>query len=108
MLNKQRRMIPEIRELLCIDPEPFYVDLHDHSSVLDRVTHRPPVPGMSFDSFFFSHKWEEQKDINMSCYNAPEAEMVAGFFHYLVMNGVKPEKITVLTVCIVSDYLQNP
>ncbi|QSZ36966.1 hypothetical protein DSL72_009058 [Monilinia vaccinii-corymbosi] len=97
MLNKQRRMIPEVRELLCIQPNPFYVDLHDHSSVLDRVVHRPPVPGMAVDSYFFSHKWQERKDVNMSCYNAPEAEMVAGFFNYLVINGVKPEKITVLT-----------
>ncbi|KAF7922083.1 uncharacterized protein EAE98_008294 [Botrytis deweyae] len=97
MLNKQRRMIPEIRELLCIEPDPFYVDLHDHQNVRDRVNHRPPVPGMNFDSYFFSHKWQEHRDVNMSCYNAPEAEMVAGFFNYLVINGVKPEKITVLT-----------
>ncbi|TGO36001.1 hypothetical protein BHYA_0138g00140 [Botrytis hyacinthi] len=97
MLNKQRRMIPEIRELLCIEPDPFYIDLHDHQNVRDRVNHRPPVPGMSIDSYFFSHKWQEHRDVNMSCYNAPEAEMVAGFFNYLVLNGVKPEKITVLT-----------
>ncbi|KAF7955588.1 hypothetical protein EAE96_004514 [Botrytis aclada] len=97
MLNKQRRMIPEIRELLCIEPNPFYVDLHDHHNVQDRVNHRPPVPGMNVDSYFFSHKWQEHRDVNMSCYNAPEAEMVAGFFNYLLLNGVKPEKITVLT-----------
>ncbi|APA11365.1 hypothetical protein sscle_07g061350 [Sclerotinia sclerotiorum 1980 UF-70] len=97
MLNKQRRMIPEVRELLCIDPEPFYVNLHDHPNVLDRVNHRPPVPGMRFDSFFFSHRWQERRDVNMSCYNAPEAEMVAGLFNYLVINGIKPDKITVLT-----------
>ncbi|KAF5877161.1 putative dead box helicase protein [Botrytis fragariae] len=97
MLNKQRRMIPEIRELLCIEPNPFYIDLHDHQNVRDRVNHRPPVPGMNFDSYFFSHKWQEHRDVNMSCYNAPEAEMVAGFFNYLVLNCIKPEKITVLT-----------
>ena len=98
MLNKQRRMIQEIRELLCIEPNPFYVDLHDHQNVRDRVNHRPPVPGMNYDSYFFSHKWQEHRDVNMSCYNAPEAEMVAGFFNYLVLNGVQPENITVLTV----------
>ncbi|KAK8902165.1 hypothetical protein QC760_009643 [Botrytis cinerea] len=97
MLNKQRRMIQEIRELLCIEPNPFYVDLHDHQNVRDRVNHRPPVPGMNYDSYFFSHKWQEHRDVNMSCYNAPEAEMVAGFFNYLVLNGVQPENITVLT-----------
>ncbi|KAB8296756.1 hypothetical protein EYC80_002173 [Monilinia laxa] len=97
MLNKQRRMIPEVRELLCIQPNPFYVDLDDHYSVLDRVVHRPPVPGMAVDSYFFAHNWQEHRDVNMSCYNAPEAEMVAGFFNYLVINGVQPDSITVLT-----------
>ncbi|KAF7871976.1 uncharacterized protein EAF02_009081 [Botrytis sinoallii] len=80
-----------------VNNDPFYLDLHDHQNVRDRVNHRPPVPGMNFDSYFFSHKWQEHRDVNMSCYNAPEAEMVAGFFNYLVINGVKPEKITVLT-----------
>src|SRR4051794_21451516 len=45
MLNQQRRMIPEVRQLLCIEPSPFYHDLHDHPSVLDRVQNRPHVPG---------------------------------------------------------------
>ncbi|KAI9648909.1 hypothetical protein NHQ30_001475 [Ciborinia camelliae] len=97
MLNKQRRMISEIRELLCIEPHPFYINLHDHPSVLDRIANRPPVPGMAVDSYFFSHRWQERRDVNMSYYNAPEAEMVAGFFNYLVINGINPDKITVLT-----------
>lgn len=101
MLNKQRRMIPEIRELLCLQPNPFYSDLHDHPSVLDRTVNRRPIPGMGgVDLFFFRHKWDERKDVNKSCYNQSEAEMVAGFFNYLVVNGVDPKKITVLTVCV--------
>ncbi|PQE15630.1 DEAD box helicase protein [Rutstroemia sp. NJR-2017a BBW] len=98
MLNKQRRMIPEIRELLCLEPNPFYSDLHDHPSVLDRTVNRPPIPGMGgVDVFFFRHKWPERKDVNKSCYNQSEAEMIAGFFNYLVINGIDPTKITVLT-----------
>jgi hypothetical protein len=36
----------------------------------------------------------------MSKYNRDEAEMIAGFYHYLVFNGVPEKKITVLTVSI--------
>ena len=32
MLNRQRRMISDIRQLLTIEPNPFYHDLHDHVS----------------------------------------------------------------------------
>lgn len=99
MLNKQRRMIPEIRKLLCIEPEPFYKDLQDHESVLDRVTARPHVPGMGGrDTYFFHHSWPEARSTNCSRYNPDEAEMMAGVFHYLVCNGVDPAMITVLTV----------
>jgi len=99
MLNKQRRMIPDIRRLLCIEPHPFYRGLQDHESMLDRVHTRPPVPGMGGkDTYFFHHNWPEARSANGSRYNADEAEMMAGFFHYLVYNGVDPASITVLTV----------
>lgn len=104
MLNKQRRMIPEIRKLLCIEPAPFYENLHDHESVLDRVNVRPPVPGMAGkDTYFFHHNWPEAKGADHSRYNPDEAEMMAGFFHYLVLNGTDPSKITVLTVRLPSQ-----
>ena len=99
MLNKQRRMIPEVRKLLCIEPEPFYKNLHDHPSVLDRVKNRPPIPGMGGkNAYFFSHNWPEARNPDGSWYNIDEAEMIAGFFNYLVLNGTQAEKITVLTV----------
>lgn len=93
-LVRQRRMIPEIRRLL----QPIYGDeLKDHANV-KNVDNRPPVEGMGgTNSFFFTHEWPESRDINMSCVNDKEAEMVVGFFDYLVMNGVEPDKITVLT-----------
>ncbi|PBP15776.1 hypothetical protein BUE80_DR013525 [Diplocarpon rosae] len=98
MLNKQRRMIPDIRRLLCIEPRPFYTNLHDHATVLDRVHNRPPIPGMGgLDTYFFHHTWGESLSADRSRSNLMEAEMVAGFFNYLKLNGVDPSKITILT-----------
>ncbi|KAJ4374767.1 hypothetical protein N0V83_001843 [Neocucurbitaria cava] len=93
-LTRQRRMIPEIRRLLY----PIYDDtLRDHDSVKD-LSNRPPVEGMGGNnSFFFCHEWPESRDANMSSVNVREAEMIVGFFDYLVLNGVDPVSITVLT-----------
>ncbi|XP_014552826.1 hypothetical protein COCVIDRAFT_19177 [Bipolaris victoriae FI3] len=93
-LTRQRRMIPEIRRLLC----PIYEDkLKDHPNV-ENTDHRPPVEGMGGNnSFFFCHEWPEDRDIYMSSYNAREAAMVVQFLDYLVLNGVDATKITVLT-----------
>jgi helicase required for RNAi-mediated heterochromatin assembly 1 len=94
MLNKQRRMISEIRQLL----DPFYPNLQDHISVLDRVKNRKPVPGMGGrDSYFFHHQWPESRDDFLSRFNVHEANMIASFFTYLVLNGIEPSQISVLT-----------
>lgn len=99
MLNRQRRMAPSIRGLLCIQPSPFYTNLTDHPSVLDRVTNRPPVPGMGGrDTYFFHHNWPEARNSDSSKYNLDEAQMLVGLFNHLVLNGVEPSKITILTV----------
>jgi len=89
-LTRQRRMIPEIRRLLY----PIYDrTLRDHDSVKDP-SNRPPVEGMGGNnSFFFCHEWPESRDTNMSTLNTLEADMVVGFFDYLVLNGVDPEKM---------------
>jgi helicase required for RNAi-mediated heterochromatin assembly 1 len=100
MLNKQRRMVPEIRGLLTIKGAEFYRSLTDHESVLDRVDNRPPVPGMGGrDTYFFHHNWPEAKNADSSKYNLDEAQMIAGVFNHLVLNGTEASKITVLTVC---------
>ena len=93
-LQRQRRMIPEVRRLL----HPIYGNtITDHPVVLDLLVH-PPVPGMGgVNSFFFTHEYEETKDSSLSTANPQEANMVVGFFEYLVNNGVDPENITVLT-----------
>lgn len=94
MLNRQRRMIKEIRELL----NPFYPELKDHPSVNDRLVNRLPVPGMGGrDSYFFHHQWPESRDETASRSNIDEAEMIAKFYSYLVLNGVDAAQITVLT-----------
>ncbi|KAI9695913.1 MAG: hypothetical protein M1836_006030 [Candelina mexicana] len=89
-LTRQRRMIPEIRRILA----PIYETYHDHHSVIEQI----PVEGMGgVNSYFFSHNWYESKDQLMSTYNQKEADMIVGFFNYLVLNGVKTKSITVLT-----------
>ncbi|KAI9930023.1 hypothetical protein MW887_011833 [Aspergillus wentii] len=89
-LRRQRRMAPEIRQLL----EPIYGDLQDHPSVQKR----PQVPGMGkVRSFFFSHSWPENSDSMYSKFNEIEANMVVGFFVHLVLNGVPVKDITILT-----------
>lgn len=86
----QRRMIPEIRRAL----KPIYEELEDHESVLNR----PPIAGMGgVNTFFFSHEWPESSDAHMSKINPEEAEMIVGFFDYLVHNGMDTKNITVLT-----------
>ncbi|KAG9231336.1 P-loop containing nucleoside triphosphate hydrolase protein [Amylocarpus encephaloides] len=98
MLNRQRRMIPEIRGLLCVEPRPFYTNLLDDKSVLDRKFNRPPIPGMGGrDLYFFHHNWPEARNSDLSKYNQAEAEMIVGHFRYLTINGVDPSKITILT-----------
>ncbi|KAF2004085.1 hypothetical protein P154DRAFT_65985 [Amniculicola lignicola CBS 123094] len=93
-LSRQRRMIPEIRKLLV----PIYGDMiRDHASVTD-LNNRPLVEGMGgCNSFFFTHEWRESRDGNQSALNEKEADMIVGFFNYLVFNNVNPSKITVLT-----------
>ncbi|KAI1506004.1 P-loop containing nucleoside triphosphate hydrolase protein [Biscogniauxia marginata] len=92
VLNMQRRMTPTLRELL----NPFYPTLKDHP-VVTKEGARPAIPGMKFESFFFHHTWMEGTDENMSKYNILEAEMIVHFVDYLLMNGVDPAKITILT-----------
>jgi helicase required for RNAi-mediated heterochromatin assembly 1 len=90
MLDKQRRMAPEIRAVM----DHFYDGLVDHPVVLRR----DPVPGMGDRrTWLFAHKWEDAVDANHSRYNAEEATMVVNFFAYLVNNGIKEKQITVLT-----------
>lgn len=93
MLNRQRRMAPELRFIV----QKYYPDLKDHPLVKDEAN-RPLIPGMgSRRSWFFTHEWPEDTDADNSKFNPREAQMIVAFMKYLVQNGVKPAEITVLT-----------
>jgi helicase required for RNAi-mediated heterochromatin assembly 1 len=93
MLNKQRRMKPELREIVM----PFYEGLEDHPSVTDPEN-RPDVPGMGGrNCWLFHHTWPEDMNSEFSKFNEMEAEMIANFFAYLMANGTEAQRITVLT-----------
>ncbi|KAL3493190.1 P-loop containing nucleoside triphosphate hydrolase protein [Aspergillus germanicus] len=89
-LQRQRRMAPEIRELLT----PIYGELQDHESVKIRQG----IPGMGDTrAFFLTHNWAESADDMASKYNEKEAEMVVSFFVYLALNNVPVKDITILS-----------
>ncbi|KKK20890.1 hypothetical protein AOCH_004073 [Aspergillus ochraceoroseus] len=89
-LRQQRRMAPEIRGLLT----PIYEGLEDHESVKQQ----PKVPGMgNCRLYFFTHSWPESRDSLASKFNEKEAEMIVGFFNYLVLNNIEVKDITILT-----------
>jgi helicase required for RNAi-mediated heterochromatin assembly 1 len=89
-LNVQRRMAPEISDLLT----PIYGNLQNHPSVQRYAK----VPGMGdLRSFFFCHRWLEESDDTLSKFNENEAQMIVRFFLYLVLNGIPVSDITVLT-----------
>ncbi|KAJ5108539.1 hypothetical protein N7456_005214 [Penicillium angulare] len=90
MLREQRRMTPEVSDLL----QPIYGQLENHSSVLNY----PPIPGMgNIRSFFFSHQWQENGDSLSSKLNEMEALMLVEFYVYLLMNGTLASSITIIT-----------
>lgn len=92
VLKTQRRMRPEIREILT----PIYQDqLEDHVSVLGR----DPVPGMgNVNLYFFCHNSpEENPDDSPSKCNKFEAQMIVKFLEYFMYNQVQPADITILT-----------
>lgn len=89
MLTKQRRMRPEIRQILA----PIYDRLEDD----DQVLNKPPIPGMgNLNVYFYSHNKPEAQD-EMSKKNPHEAAMVVGLCAYLVNNGISQNDITILT-----------
>ncbi|CAI2172161.1 19284_t:CDS:10 [Funneliformis geosporum] len=91
-LTEQRRMRPEIRELLT----PIYKDvLTDH----EIVCNYPNVPGFCNDLFFFDHQEEEvHEEETMSKKNKFEAQMCTKFTDYLVKGGTSAKNITILSM----------
>ncbi|RFU76412.1 hypothetical protein TARUN_5854 [Trichoderma arundinaceum] len=92
-LEVQRRMIPRIREVV----QTFYPMLKDHPDVRDPAK-RSPVPGMGGTNlWWFQHRWPESRGDSFSFANAKEADMIVNFVKYLLVHGVRPHHITVLT-----------
>ena len=90
-LLQQRRMDSSFRKLI----QPLYPALEDHASIATRESVKWGMGKVK--SFFFSHEWSEYKDSQMSTYNPEEAKFIAGFYRYLVQNGVPSSAITILT-----------
>ncbi len=92
VLKMQRRMIPEIRQLMNL----FYPGLCDHSSVLKREA----VKGLGPALWWFNHSWPEQTSAGASGHsfsNNEEADMIVEFAKYLFSCGTPVEKLTILT-----------
>ncbi|RDA85029.1 hypothetical protein CP532_4570, partial [Ophiocordyceps camponoti-leonardi (nom. inval.)] len=92
-LKVQRRMIPELREIV----QTFYPDLKDHESVTSPER-RKPIPGMQGCSlWWFDHTWPQHRGVSGHSFSNPkEARMIIEFTKYLVRNGVPPADITIL------------
>ncbi|TQV90821.1 DEAD box helicase [Cordyceps javanica] len=92
VLNMQRRMIPEIRQLVNV----FYPGLADHSSVAKR----DKIKGLKTPLWWYDHSWPERTDSGTSSHsisNDGEADMIAEFAKYLFRCGTPVSNLTVLT-----------
>ncbi|KAF9923656.1 hypothetical protein FBU30_006271 [Linnemannia zychae] len=90
MLDCQRRMRPEIRELV----RPIYRNLKDHSSVY----HYDNVRGMVDNLWFISHDEPDSLGQNNSHINIHEAGVAAKLAVYLLQQDYEPYEITILTM----------
>ncbi|KAI9290036.1 P-loop containing nucleoside triphosphate hydrolase protein [Umbelopsis sp. AD052] len=92
-LSHQRRMAPKIRSLV----NPIYRNppLMDHPYV---HTYRD-IPGMMQNLFFLIHN-EPESHISESAskYNEHEAQMAVLLASYMIMQGIPPDMITILTM----------
>lgn len=86
-------MAPQIRSL--VDPIYRNPPLMDHPHV-----HRyPSIPGMQQNLFFLIHN-EPESHVSESAskYNDHEAQMATSLASYLIMQGIPPDAITILTM----------
>jgi len=92
-LVTQRRMRPEIRELITGDH--IYPRLEDHPIVREH----PEIRGMDKPLYFLNHHFEEdQKDFSdsMSKSNIFEVQLIGALCEHLLRQGYGAEKVTVL------------
>ncbi|CAK8680919.1 unnamed protein product [Clavelina lepadiformis] len=93
-LQLQHRMRPRIADLL--RPH-IYDDLRDHVSV-EKYDH---VVGLQKNIFFLSHRNQEKavRD-GMSKVNQHEADFTVTLCNYLLLQGYRPDQITILTAYV--------
>ncbi|XP_030749161.1 NFX1-type zinc finger-containing protein 1-like [Sitophilus oryzae] len=88
-LNVQHRMKPEISSL--IKPS-IYEDLQDHESTLQR----DPILGVEKCLYFIDHNKPESECQDQSKKNTHESTFLIALARHLILNGYKPEQITIL------------
>ena len=90
-LALQHRMRPKIAELM----QHIYRGLRNHDSVLEYED----IKGVSTNMYFVDHKqWETHETDLKSHSNWHEANFVVAFCKYLLLQGYKPNQITILTM----------
>ena len=94
VLGVQHRMRPEVARLIV---PAIYPELKNHQSV-ERY---PNVPGMKHNVFFLTHSELEKGDKSdvesRSHLNPYEADMALALARHLLMQGIQPSQITILT-----------
>ncbi|XP_025836125.1 NFX1-type zinc finger-containing protein 1-like isoform X2 [Agrilus planipennis] len=88
-LKVQHRMRPEIASLIV---PAIYPELENHESVLNY----PPVMGIDSSLYFINHNEPEGEWGDSSKKNDHEAKYLIQLARYLILNGYKPEDITIL------------
>jgi hypothetical protein len=97
-LKYQVRMRPEISCLV----RPFYKEILDHP----LVQKYPNVPGMKNNVFFFSHQVKEDvQGFEHSKKNSYEAKFLGSLANYLMVQGIEPSEITVITPYLGQKHL---
>ncbi|CAG7834108.1 unnamed protein product [Allacma fusca] len=98
-LRAQHRMRPEISKLLV---PTIYRELEDHSSVFNY----PSIPGFLKNLFFVTHSEAEKADNDsMTKSNEYEAKYLTKLCRYLMLQGLKPGQVTILTTYIGQMFL---
>lgn len=91
-LSTQHRMRPEIAALT--------KRIYDHEIIdHDSVYYFDDISGVSHNLFFIDHCEPEKEEYGLQSFSNPhEAGFLVAFCHHLLLQGYKPEQITVLTM----------
>ncbi|XP_066147854.1 NFX1-type zinc finger-containing protein 1-like isoform X2 [Euwallacea fornicatus] len=96
-LDVQHRMRPEISQL--VKPH-IYPNLKDHESTLQR----PHILGISKCLYFIDHQESEEICPDEGKKNVHESTFLIALARHLILNGYKPEQITILCAYLAQFY----